>query len=74
MLSSALVGGVLLALIEGAGIAMSHYTADNYRQVSVLERMQHYNERQLRQQQQQQQTTTIPSFYTDPNEASLRLV
>ncbi|XP_030562199.1 probable mitochondrial import inner membrane translocase subunit Tim17 1 [Drosophila novamexicana] len=70
MLSSALVGGVLLALIEGAGIAMSHYTADNYRQVSVLERMQHYNERQLRQQQQQQQTTTIPSFYTDPNEGN----
>lgn len=69
MLSSALVGGVLLALIEGAGIAMSHYTADNYRQISVLERMQHYNERQMRQQQQQQQQ--ISSFYAEQNEASL---
>jgi len=70
MLSSALVGGVLLALIEAAGIAVSHYTADNYRQISVVERMQLYNERQRQQQQQQQK---IASFYTEPNEASLRL-
>ncbi|EDV94779.1 GH17768 [Drosophila grimshawi] len=74
MLSSALVGGVLLALIEGAGIAISRYTADNYRQISVLERMKHYNEHQMRQQQQsqqQQQQQPIPSFYVEPNEASL---
>lgn len=67
MLSSALVGGVLLAFIEGAGIALSHYTADNFRQVSVLERMQVYNDSQLRQEKQQQQ---IATFYSESPEVS----
>lgn len=67
MLSSALVGGVLLAFIEGAGIALSHYTADNFRQVSVLERMQVYNDSQLRQEKQQQQ---IATFYSESAEVS----
>ncbi|ALC42829.1 Tim17b1 [Drosophila busckii] len=66
MLSSALVGGVLLALIEGAGIAIAHYSADNYRQISVVDRMQHYNERQ----QQQQQQPNLSSFYVEPNESN----
>lgn len=68
MLSSALVGGVLLAFIEGAGIALSHYTADNFRQVSVLERMQVYNDSQLRQEKQQQQQ--IATFYSESPEVS----
>ncbi|XP_034117586.2 probable mitochondrial import inner membrane translocase subunit Tim17 1 [Drosophila sulfurigaster albostrigata] len=68
MLSSALVGGVLLALIEGASIAVSHYTADNYRQISVVERMQLYNDRQMRQLKQQQQQ--LASFYAEPNEGN----
>lgn len=54
MMSSALIGGILLALIEGAGIALSHYTADNFRQISVLERMQLFNDYQLRKEQKQQ--------------------
>lgn len=54
MMSSALIGGTLLALIEGAGIALSHYTADNFRQISVLERMQLFNDYQLRKEQKQQ--------------------
>jgi len=58
------------SLYKGAGIAVSHYTADNYRQISVVERLQLYNERQRQQQQQQQQK--IASFYVEPNEASLK--
>jgi len=50
MLSSALVGGALLALIEGVGIVVSHYSADSYRQVSPVERQQRYKQELLRQQ------------------------
>ncbi|XP_017082154.1 probable mitochondrial import inner membrane translocase subunit Tim17 1 [Drosophila eugracilis] len=46
MLSSALVGGVLLALIEGVGIMVSHYSADSYRQVSVVDRYELYKQHQ----------------------------
>jgi len=46
MLSSALVGGVLLALIEGVGIAVAHYSADSYRQVSPVERQEIYRQQQ----------------------------
>ncbi|EDX11699.1 probable mitochondrial import inner membrane translocase subunit Tim17 1 [Drosophila simulans] len=50
MLSSALVGGALLALIEGVGIVVSHYSADSYRQVSPVERQERYKQELLRQQ------------------------
>lgn len=67
MVSSALIGGILLALIEGAGIALSYYTADNFRQISVLERMQLYNDAQLHQELQSQ---PISSFYSKPTDVS----
>ncbi|KRK02703.1 probable mitochondrial import inner membrane translocase subunit Tim17 1 isoform X2 [Drosophila yakuba] len=49
MLSSALVGGALLALIEGVGIAASRYSAYSYRQVSPVERQDLHKQEFLRQ-------------------------
>ncbi|XP_043657007.1 probable mitochondrial import inner membrane translocase subunit Tim17 1 [Drosophila teissieri] len=50
MLSSALVGGALLTLIEGVGIAVSRYSPYSYRQVSPVERQDLHKQELLRQQ------------------------
>ncbi|EDW84753.1 uncharacterized protein Dwil_GK12968 [Drosophila willistoni] len=63
MLSSAVIGGILLALIEGVGIAVSRFSADNYRPVSLVERHKIFM-----QQQQQQHSQIVPRFYSESPE------
>ncbi|KAI8046871.1 probable mitochondrial import inner membrane translocase subunit Tim17 1 [Drosophila gunungcola] len=68
MLSSAVVGGILLALIEGVGIAVSHYSADSYRQVSPVERQAIYKHQHL---QQHSGFSPFSTDYTEANPPSL---
>lgn len=46
MMSSALVGGVILALIEGVGIAVARFSSGVYRPVSPVERQVIYRKQQ----------------------------
>lgn len=73
MMSSALVGGIILALIEGVGIAVARFSADNYRQMSPVERYELFKQQQF-QLQQHQKPSGFTSFCSDFPEVRLSVL